>query len=98
MRGQRFKSMYYFSIYAFAGANPTIASYNASAVKFYSATSSLVRFENRFFFFYFEKCSSLLQRWRCSCKFKNRRIGSRMEVIYIAINISADLFDYQQLG
>jgi hypothetical protein len=30
------------------GANPTIASYNASAVKIYNATSSLVRFENIF--------------------------------------------------
>jgi hypothetical protein len=28
-------------------ANPTIASYNASAVIFYNATSSLVRFENK---------------------------------------------------
>jgi hypothetical protein len=34
-----------------AGANPTIA----SAVKIYNATSSLVRFENKNIFFYFEK-------------------------------------------
>jgi hypothetical protein len=34
-----------------AGANPTIASYNASAVKIYNATSSLVRFENKIFYF-----------------------------------------------
>jgi MFS family permease len=27
-------------------------------------------------FFYFEKRSSLLQRWRCSCKCQSRRIGS----------------------
>jgi hypothetical protein len=33
------------------GANPTIASYNASAVKIYNAASSLVRFE----VFYYEK-------------------------------------------
>jgi hypothetical protein len=38
-----------------AGSNPTIASYNASAVKIYSATSSLVRFENKNIFFYFKK-------------------------------------------
>jgi hypothetical protein len=38
-----------------AGANPTIASYNASAVKSYSATNSLVRFKNTNIFFYFEK-------------------------------------------
>jgi hypothetical protein len=44
-------------------------------VKFYNATGSLARFENNFFFF-FEKRYSLLQRWRCSCKFKNLRIGS----------------------
>jgi hypothetical protein len=37
------------------GANPTIASYNASAVKIYDATSSLVRFENKNIFLYFEK-------------------------------------------
>jgi hypothetical protein len=29
------------------GANPTIGSYNASAVKIYNAASSLVRFENK---------------------------------------------------
>jgi hypothetical protein len=28
-----------------------------------------VRFENRKLFFFFEKRSNLLQRWRCSCKF-----------------------------
>jgi hypothetical protein len=28
------------------------------------------------FLFYFEIRSSLLQRWRCSCKFKSRRIDS----------------------
>jgi hypothetical protein len=33
--------------------------------------------EQKYFFFYFEKRSSLLQSWRCSCKFKSRRIGSR---------------------
>jgi hypothetical protein len=45
------------------GANPTIVSYNASAVKIYNAsavkiynaTSSLVCSENKQFFFYFEK-------------------------------------------
>jgi hypothetical protein len=29
-----------------SGANPTIASYNASVVNFYNATHSLARFEN----------------------------------------------------
>jgi hypothetical protein len=57
------------------GVNPTIASYNASVVNFYNGTGSLVRFEKKLF--YFEKRSRLLQRWRCSCKLKNRRIGSR---------------------
>jgi hypothetical protein len=51
------------------GANPTIASYNASAVKAYIDTSSLARFENKIF-------SSTLKK-RCSCKFKSCRIGSR---------------------
>jgi hypothetical protein len=58
------------------GANPTIASNNDSAVKIYNATCSLVSFENKNILFYYEKCSSLLQRWSYSCKFKSRRIGS----------------------
>jgi hypothetical protein len=33
------------------GANPTIASYNASAVNFYTATGSLARFENKKIFY-----------------------------------------------
>jgi hypothetical protein len=33
------------------GAYPTIASYNDSAVKFYNAMGSLVRFENKIIFF-----------------------------------------------
>jgi hypothetical protein len=41
----------------FAEANPTIVSYNASAVKNYNAASSLVRFENIFFL---KKRTSLL--------------------------------------
>jgi hypothetical protein len=35
------------------GANPTIASYNASVVNFYNATGSLARFENKNIIFYF---------------------------------------------
>jgi hypothetical protein len=35
-----------------AGANPTIASYNASVVNFYNATGSLARFENKNSIFY----------------------------------------------
>jgi hypothetical protein len=58
------------------GANPMIVGYNASVVNFYNSTGSRARFENKNIFFYFEKRSSLLQRWRCSCKFKSRRIGS----------------------
>jgi hypothetical protein len=59
-----------------SGANPTTSIYNASVVNFYNATGSLARFENKNILFYFEKRSSLQQRWRCSFKFKNRRIGS----------------------
>jgi hypothetical protein len=62
----------------FSGANPTIAIYNASVVNFYNAsvvnfyntTNSLARFKNKNILFYFETRSSLLQRWRCNCKFK----------------------------
>jgi hypothetical protein len=50
------------------GANPTIVIYNASVVNFYNATGRLERFEKKLF--YFVKRSSLLQRWRCSCKLK----------------------------
>jgi hypothetical protein len=50
-------------------ANPTITSYNASAVKIYNTTNSPVRFENKNIFFYIKKRSSPLQRWLCSCKF-----------------------------
>jgi hypothetical protein len=33
-----------------SGANPTIASYNASVVKFYNATNSVARFKNKKYF------------------------------------------------
>jgi hypothetical protein len=63
------------------GADPTTALYSASAVKMYTATSILVRFEIKI-------CSSTLknalayyiQRWRCSCEFGSRRIGSCSEI------------------
>jgi hypothetical protein len=38
-----------------SGANPTIASYNASVVNFYNATDSLASFENKIIFFYNER-------------------------------------------
>jgi hypothetical protein len=62
-----------------SGSNPTTLSYNASVVNFYNATGSLARFGNKNILFYFEKRCRLLQRWRCSCKLKNRRIGSRSQ-------------------
>jgi hypothetical protein len=37
------------------GANPTIASYNASVVNFYNATGSLVNFKNKNMFFFYSK-------------------------------------------
>jgi hypothetical protein len=50
---------YRFCVLRFAakstGANPTIESYNASAVKIYNATSSLVRFKDIIFCSTFEK-------------------------------------------
>jgi hypothetical protein len=39
---------------------------NASIVNFYNARVSLARFENKNVLFYFEKRSSLPQRWRCT--------------------------------
>jgi hypothetical protein len=53
-----------------SGANPTIVIYNASVVNFYNVMRSLAHFENKNILFSFEKHSSLLQRWRCSCKLK----------------------------
>jgi hypothetical protein len=38
----------------------------------YNATGSLARFENKNILFYYEKRSSLLQHWRCSCNLKSR--------------------------
>jgi hypothetical protein len=50
----------------------------------------VVRFEKRKnIFFNFEKTFSLLQRWRCSCKFISRRIGSRHVKIRINHIISS---------
>jgi hypothetical protein len=57
--------------------NPTIVSYNASVVRIYdAAASSLARFENKTKYYTLEKRSSLLQQWRCGCKFKCHSIGS----------------------
>jgi hypothetical protein len=44
--------------------------YNASVVYFYNSTGNLARFENKNILFNFEKRTSPLQRWRCSCKLK----------------------------
>jgi hypothetical protein len=71
------------------GANPTTGIYNPSAAKiynastviFYKVTSNLVRFESKNILFCFEKPSSLLQSWRCSCIFRSRRIGSRILLV-----------------
>jgi hypothetical protein len=50
-----------------------IVNYNASVVKVYNATSSLVRLEK----IYFKNAVAyVLQRCRCRCKFRSRRIGS----------------------
>jgi hypothetical protein len=48
--------------------------------------SSLVRFENKNIFSGFEKRSILLQRRRCGCKFRSRRIESRIVKIYNAMS------------
>jgi hypothetical protein len=46
-----------------SGANPTIVSYNASVVKIYNGTGSLLRFENKdILLLHYERRSSP-QRW-----------------------------------
>jgi hypothetical protein len=70
------------SQWATAGANPTAAIYSASAVKVYNAMSSLGSAIKNIFSSPFNKCSSLLQRWHCSCKFWVHRIGSSTLAAY----------------
>jgi hypothetical protein len=54
-----------------------MAAYNASVVSFYN--TALFAWETNLFNYTlnFEKCFRLLQRRRCKCKFKSRRIVSR---------------------
>jgi ATP-dependent DNA ligase len=63
------------------GANPTIASYiQRQRCNFFTTPRVAWRDLRTKIFSYIEKKrSSLLQRWRCSCKFKSRRIGSRSQ-------------------
>jgi hypothetical protein len=56
-----------------------------------NATSSLACFKNLNIFKYYEKRTSLLQHWRCSCKFKSRRIGSY--VVFVKITEGAQKVD-----
>jgi hypothetical protein len=79
------------------GANPTTSIYNASVVKFYNATGSLARFGNKNISFYFEKRSSLLQLWRCSCKFKSRRIGSWFQWLVLMNAGKSFHFEFQSV-
>jgi hypothetical protein len=59
------------------GPNPTIVSYNASDAKKLQPTSSLVRLKTKMFsLLWWKRSNLLLQRWRCSCNFRRRRIGS----------------------
>jgi hypothetical protein len=62
-----------------SGVNPTIESYNTSAVKVYNIISSLVHFQNKNMIFHSFKTLQpmyIQQRWRCSCKCNCCRIGS----------------------
>jgi hypothetical protein len=57
------------------GSNPTIVSYNASAAKNYNPTNSSF-LKQKIFSSVLTERSIPLQRRRCGCKFKSRRIGS----------------------
>jgi hypothetical protein len=74
------------------GANLKTSIYNASVVIFYNATGSLARFENKNILFYFKKRSSLLQSWRCSCKFKSRRTVSYNAKVVKICNVTSSLY------
>jgi hypothetical protein len=60
------------------GPHPTTESYNASVVKIYNATSSLVRFKNKYIYFDFEKNALAYDNAAvvCSCKLGSRSIDS----------------------
>jgi hypothetical protein len=58
-----------------SGANPTIESYNAKVVEICNAMGSLVRFENKIFYYTLKNALPYyIQRWSCCCKFGSRRI------------------------
>jgi hypothetical protein len=57
------------------GANPTIASYNASAVKIYNATSSLVRFANKNIFLCIEKTLYVSYYNACVAVVNSKAVG-----------------------
>jgi hypothetical protein len=46
---------------------------------------NLDRFKSKYNFFYFEKRASLPQRWRCSCKFRSRGIGSFLSFVILKL-------------
>jgi hypothetical protein len=81
-----------------------LVSYNASAVKIYNATSGLhsAFLKTKILSSTMMKRASLLQRERCSCKFRCRRIGSRCTIHYSSspdsINGSSILFAKFTLG
>jgi hypothetical protein len=60
-------------------------SYSASVKNFYNSASTLERFDNKSMFFCAVKHSSLPQRWRCSCKFRSGRIGSRLAKLSVIV-------------
>jgi hypothetical protein len=71
-------------------ANRTTSSYNASVVNFYNATGSLpFAFLKQQSLFHFEKCPSLLQRWRCGCNSKVVGLAPGDNPMIVSYNASA---------
>jgi hypothetical protein len=72
------------------GANPTIASYNVSVVKIYSATNSMVRFRIKIILPLYKNALAYFDAGVVSvCRFKSRRNGS-WDRCYDFLNIFAE--------